>query len=104
MERLQFCDYHNMVAILKKSEHNVNFHLIVDFVEASPLRRARIAQSFALPPGADKPASPLRDVNQGEACHTDSAFVADQDRANITKTSTLPHDSSPRVTSPAADE
>nr|GFA24536.1 hypothetical protein [Tanacetum cinerariifolium] len=66
--------------------------------------RARIAQSFALPPGADKPASPLRDVNQGEACHTDSGFVADQDRENITKTSTLPHDSSPRVTSPAIDE
>nr|GEY17588.1 hypothetical protein [Tanacetum cinerariifolium] len=40
MARLQFCDYHNMVAILEKSEHNVDFHLIVDFVEASPLRYA----------------------------------------------------------------
>nr|GEW49148.1 hypothetical protein [Tanacetum cinerariifolium] len=39
-------------------------------------RRARIAQSSALPP----------------------------DRANIAKSSTLPHDSAPRVTSPAADE
>nr|GFD29852.1 hypothetical protein [Tanacetum cinerariifolium] len=29
---------------------------------------------------------------------------ADQDRATIAKTSTLPHDSTPRVTSPAADE
>nr|GFC39527.1 hypothetical protein [Tanacetum cinerariifolium] len=38
MARLQFCDYHNMVAILEKSEHNVDFHPIVDFVEASPLR------------------------------------------------------------------
>nr|GEX80892.1 putative ribonuclease H-like domain-containing protein [Tanacetum cinerariifolium] len=38
MARLQFCDYHNMVSILEKSEHNVDFHLIVDFVEASPLR------------------------------------------------------------------
>nr|GEZ28371.1 hypothetical protein [Tanacetum cinerariifolium] len=37
MARLQFCDYHNMVAILEKSEHNVDFHPIVDFVEASPL-------------------------------------------------------------------
>nr|GFC26305.1 hypothetical protein [Tanacetum cinerariifolium] len=26
-----------MVAILEKSEHNVDFHPIVDFVEASPL-------------------------------------------------------------------
>nr|GEY61094.1 hypothetical protein [Tanacetum cinerariifolium] len=46
-------------------------------------RRARIAQSLALPPVADEPASPLRDVSQGKACPTDSGFGADQDRANI---------------------
>nr|GFB62572.1 hypothetical protein [Tanacetum cinerariifolium] len=40
MARLQFCDYHNMVAILEKSEHNVDFHPMVDFIEASPLRYA----------------------------------------------------------------
>nr|GEU62784.1 hypothetical protein [Tanacetum cinerariifolium] len=67
-------------------------------------RRARIAQSSALPPVADKPASPLRDVSQGEACATDSGFIADQDRVTIAKSSTLPYDSAPRVTSPAADE
>nr|GEV23227.1 hypothetical protein [Tanacetum cinerariifolium] len=187
MARLQFCDYHNMVAILEKSEHNVDFHPIVDFVKASPLRklfttlrvnnpsfsgkivplfdtmlvphgegsgtptephhtpsheaqqtssttpssptlpsvttapiptvtlsdtptlrqytrRARIAQSSALPPIADEPAYPLRDVSQGEACPTDSVFRADQDRANIAKTSTLPYDLAPRVTSPPAAE
>nr|GEW19559.1 hypothetical protein [Tanacetum cinerariifolium] len=38
MARLQFCDYHNMVAILEKSEHNINFYPMVDFIEASPLR------------------------------------------------------------------
>nr|GFA31595.1 hypothetical protein [Tanacetum cinerariifolium] len=38
MARLAFCDYHNMVSILEKSDHNVDFHPIVDFVEASPLR------------------------------------------------------------------
>nr|GEY80194.1 hypothetical protein [Tanacetum cinerariifolium] len=189
---LAFCHYHNMVAILEKSENNVDFHPIVDFIEASPLSpkstgfnefssnidttlvclatnriynfakmifdgmvnnpsfsgrivplfdtmlvpqgeglgipiepyhtpslevqqtspttyssqslppvttvnippgiptaplptvvpthspqlrhysgRARIAQSSALPPVADEPASPLRDVNQGEACPTE---------------------------------
>nr|GEX87516.1 retrotransposon protein, putative, unclassified [Tanacetum cinerariifolium] len=67
-------------------------------------RRARIAQSFALPPIADEPASPLRDVSQGEACPTDSGFEADQDRATIAKTSTLPHDSAPRVPSPVVAE
>nr|GEU95015.1 hypothetical protein [Tanacetum cinerariifolium] len=160
-----------MVAILEKSEHNVDFHPMVDFIKASPLRivplfdsmlvqqgkgsgtptephytpspeaqhtshtthslppipsittapippvtssettpirqyirRARIAQSSSLPPVADEPTSLLRDVSQGEACPTDSGFIADQDRATIAKSSTLPHDSTPRVTSPAADE
>nr|GEV34135.1 putative ribonuclease H-like domain-containing protein [Tanacetum cinerariifolium] len=67
-------------------------------------RRDMIAQSFALPPVADEPTSPLEDVSEGEACPTDSSLRADQDRANIVKTSTLPHDSVPKVTSPAADK
>nr|GFD03063.1 hypothetical protein [Tanacetum cinerariifolium] len=67
-------------------------------------RRARIAQSSALPPVADKPASPLRDVSQGEACPTNFDFEANQDRATIAKTSTLPYDSTPKVTSPATAE
>nr|GEY39390.1 hypothetical protein [Tanacetum cinerariifolium] len=156
MARLQLCDYHNMVAILETTEHNANFHPMVDFIEASPLRRnlklqdekgisslpdtelfenltlmgynispnqkftfqkgqfshqwkqytrrTRIAQSSVLPTVADEPASPLRDVNQGEACPTDSGFIADQDRETIDKSSTLPYDSAPRVTSPVADE
>nr|GEU37355.1 hypothetical protein [Tanacetum cinerariifolium] len=66
--------------------------------------RARIAQSLALPPIVDEPVSPLRDVNEGEACPNDSGFEADQDRANIAKTSTLPHESTSRVTSLSADE
>nr|GEZ34261.1 ribonuclease H-like domain-containing protein [Tanacetum cinerariifolium] len=74
--------------------------------ETTPLRqythRARIAQSSALPLVADEPASPVRDVSQGEACPTESVFIADQDRTTIAKSSTLPHDSATRVTSPAA--
>nr|GEX70697.1 hypothetical protein [Tanacetum cinerariifolium] len=67
-------------------------------------RRTRIAQSLVLPPVVDEPASPLGDDSQGKACPTDSGFEADQDRANIAKTSTLPSDSTLRVTSLAADE
>nr|GFA96055.1 hypothetical protein [Tanacetum cinerariifolium] len=67
-------------------------------------RRARIAQSSALPPVAAEPASPVRDVSEREACPTDSGFIADQDMATIAKSSTLPHDTAPRVTSPAAVE
>nr|GEZ91679.1 hypothetical protein [Tanacetum cinerariifolium] len=67
-------------------------------------RRARIPQSSALPTVADEPASPVRDVSKGEACPTDPGFIADQDRATIAKSSTLHHDSAPRVTFPAADE
>nr|GEV30585.1 retrovirus-related Pol polyprotein from transposon TNT 1-94 [Tanacetum cinerariifolium] len=67
-------------------------------------RRVWIAQSSALSTVADEPASLVRDVSEGEACPTDSGFIADQDRATIAKSSTLPHDSAPRVTSPAADK
>nr|GEY79244.1 hypothetical protein [Tanacetum cinerariifolium] len=67
-------------------------------------RRARIAQSSALPTTVDEPASPLGDDSQGEACPTVSGLEAGQDRANIIKTSTFPHDSTPRVTSLAADK
>nr|GEV92850.1 hypothetical protein [Tanacetum cinerariifolium] len=67
-------------------------------------RRARLAQSSALPTVADEPASLVRDDSQREACPTDSGFIADQDRVTIAKSSTLPHDSAPRVTSPAAEE
>nr|GEU71214.1 reverse transcriptase domain-containing protein [Tanacetum cinerariifolium] len=76
--------------------------------ETTPIRqytrRARIAQSSALPPVVDEPASLVKDISQWEACPTDSGFIADQDRATIAKSSTLPHDSAPRVTSPAAEE
>nr|GEY97792.1 hypothetical protein [Tanacetum cinerariifolium] len=82
--------------------------LIVTPSETTPIRqytrRARIAQSSALPLVADEPASPLRDVSKGEACPTKSGLGADQDRATIAKTSTLPYDSAPRVTSPAVAE
>nr|GFA93270.1 hypothetical protein [Tanacetum cinerariifolium] len=51
-----------------------------------------------------EPASHVRDDSQGEACPTDFGFIADQDRATIAKSSTLPHDSAPWVTSPPAEE
>nr|GFA69697.1 hypothetical protein [Tanacetum cinerariifolium] len=60
--------------------------------------------SSALPTAADEPASPLRNGIQGEACPTVTGLVAGQDKANITKTSTLPSDSTPRVTPLAVDE
>nr|GEY01094.1 hypothetical protein [Tanacetum cinerariifolium] len=59
-------------------------------------RRTRIAQSSVPPTVADEPVSPQRDISQGKACPIDSGFIADQDRATIDKSSTLPHDSAPR--------
>nr|GEV25755.1 hypothetical protein [Tanacetum cinerariifolium] len=44
MARVLFCDYHNMVTILEKGEHNTDFHPMVDFLEASPLRYALIVK------------------------------------------------------------
>nr|GEZ48128.1 hypothetical protein [Tanacetum cinerariifolium] len=69
--------------------------------ETTPIRqytrRVRIAQSSTLPPVADEPVSPVRDVSQGEACPTDFSFITDQDRATIAKSSTLPYDSAPKA-------
>nr|GEY54404.1 copia protein [Tanacetum cinerariifolium] len=76
--------------------------------ETTPIRqytrRTRIAQSSVPLTVADEPASPQRYVSQREACPTDSEFIADQDRATIDKSSTLPYGSAPRVTSPTAVE
>nr|GEW42415.1 hypothetical protein [Tanacetum cinerariifolium] len=68
-----------MIVILEKSEHNIDFHQIVDFIEASH-------------------------ISQGEAFLTVSSLDAGQDRETINKTSALPHELTPRVTSLDADE
>nr|GEY11321.1 integrase, catalytic region, zinc finger, CCHC-type, peptidase aspartic, catalytic [Tanacetum cinerariifolium] len=63
-----------------------------------------IAQSKTLPTAADEPASFLRDDRQGEAFPIVSGLEAGQDRENIIKTYSLPHDSTLRVASLDADE
>nr|GEZ38627.1 hypothetical protein [Tanacetum cinerariifolium] len=67
-------------------------------------RAIRIAQSKALSPAADEPASLSRDDRQREAFPTVSILDAGQDKEKIAKTSALPHESSLRVPSLNADE
>nr|GEY17834.1 putative ribonuclease H-like domain-containing protein [Tanacetum cinerariifolium] len=67
-------------------------------------RAKRIAQSKALSPAADEPASLSRDDRQGEAFPTVSSLDAGQDRENIAKTFALPNESLLRVTSFDADK
>nr|GEW57211.1 hypothetical protein [Tanacetum cinerariifolium] len=110
-----FCDYHNMVAILEKTEHNTDFHQMVDFFEASHIRYAltisptvyvshiRQFWSTARIEITNQETKILATVD-GEAFPTVSRLDAGQDRENIAKTSALPYDSSPRVTSLDADE
>nr|GEW77473.1 xylulose kinase-1 [Tanacetum cinerariifolium] len=40
MERLEFCDKHNMVTYLEKSEGSDGFHQIIDFLSASHIKYA----------------------------------------------------------------
>nr|GEU91207.1 hypothetical protein [Tanacetum cinerariifolium] len=130
---LQFCDYHNMVTILEKSEHNIDFHPMVDFIEASPLRIETTedgTQILATVDGIhrtitksslrrylklkdEEGISSLPDTElfknltlMGYNISPNQKFIfqKDQNRATIDKSSTLPHDSAPRVTSPVADE
>ncbi|GJZ80429.1 hypothetical protein Tco_0645423 [Tanacetum coccineum] len=59
----------------------------------------RISQSKVPSPGADETASPSGDDKHGEAFPTATSLDAEQDMENITKTSAMPHEASPRVTS-----
>nr|GEW27111.1 hypothetical protein [Tanacetum cinerariifolium] len=67
-------------------------------------RDIQIAQSKALSSAADEPASLSRDDRQREAFPIVSSLNARQDKENIAKTSALPYESSPRVTSLDADK
>nr|GFA84676.1 hypothetical protein [Tanacetum cinerariifolium] len=128
MARLPFCDYHNMIAILEKYEHNQDFYQIVDFVGASHIRYAlnfnptvhvshirqfwSTARIETTEEGTKILATvdgKLRTVSESSIrrnlkLNDEAGIEADQDRANIAKTSTLPNDSTPRVTSLAADK
>nr|GEV73841.1 hypothetical protein [Tanacetum cinerariifolium] len=59
----------------------------------------RISQSKVPSPGVDETAFPIGDVRYGEAFPTDTSLDAGQDRENIAKTSAMPHEKLPRVTS-----
>nr|GEX04847.1 putative ribonuclease H-like domain-containing protein [Tanacetum cinerariifolium] len=110
---LDFCDYHNMVAILEKTKHNTDFHQIVDFIEASHIRHLKLNDKEGISSLPDTELfenlalmgyNILPNQRQGEAFLTVSSLDAGQDRENIAKTSALRHESSPRVTSLDADE
>nr|GFA11058.1 hypothetical protein [Tanacetum cinerariifolium] len=89
------------VQITHTHQYVVPFHtkkLFITLRVNSPSFSARIVPLFdTMLVHQDKLASPVRDVSEGEACPTDSGFIADQDRATIAKSSTLPHDSAPRA-------
>nr|GEU42988.1 hypothetical protein [Tanacetum cinerariifolium] len=73
------------IALLLKSRRNCQSKSDDSYTKQYT-KRARIAQFSALPPVADKLASPLRDVSEGEACPTDSGFGADHDRGSMQHT------------------
>nr|GEU94853.1 hypothetical protein [Tanacetum cinerariifolium] len=130
---LAFCDYHNMIAILEKSEHNVDFHQIVDFIEASHIRIETTNEGTKILATVDGKPRTISEslirrnlkLNDEEGISTlldlklfenltlmgynilpnqKYNFQKGHDRENIIKTSALPHDSTPRVTSLDADE
>nr|GEU98978.1 synaptobrevin, longin-like domain protein [Tanacetum cinerariifolium] len=59
----------------------------------------QISQSKVPSPGADETTFPTGDVRYREAFSTDTSLDVGQDRENIAKTSAIPHESLPRVTS-----
>ncbi|GKA37887.1 putative ribonuclease H-like domain-containing protein, partial [Tanacetum coccineum] len=67
-------------------------------------RAIRISQAKALSPVANETAPLTKGDRHGEAFLTAYSLDAGHDRENITKTSTMPHESSPMVTSLGGDE
>nr|GEX21894.1 hypothetical protein [Tanacetum cinerariifolium] len=107
------------------SEHNIDFHPVVDFIEASPLRTVPLFDTILVQQGeglgipTESHHTPSPEVQSpSHTTHTSSTLPpvtttslptvtqsdTPIDRATIAKSSTLPHDSAPRVTSPVADE
>nr|GEU79055.1 hypothetical protein [Tanacetum cinerariifolium] len=97
-----------------QGEHNIDFHPMVDFIEASPLRtvtESSLRRNLKLKD--EEGISSLHDtklfknltlMGYNISPNQKFTFQKDQDRETIDKSSTLPHDSAPRVTSPVADE
>nr|GEZ46845.1 hypothetical protein [Tanacetum cinerariifolium] len=110
-----------MMAILEKTEHNTDFHQIVDFLEASHIRvetidgetkilakvngrkrtvsESSIRRHLKLNDEEDETAFLTRDARYEEAFPTVTSLDAGKDMKNIAKTSAMPHEASPRVTS-----
>nr|GEU86851.1 hypothetical protein [Tanacetum cinerariifolium] len=90
--RDRHCGYHPIASISERS------------LEPAAMMRItretiRISQSKVPLPGADKTAFPTGDARYREAFPTVTSLDAGQDRENIAKTSAMPHEASPRVTS-----
>nr|GEZ79821.1 hypothetical protein [Tanacetum cinerariifolium] len=100
MARLAFCDYHNMIAILEKYEHNVDFHPIVDFVEASYIRVETSNEGTKILPTVDgKPRTIFESSIRRNLKLNDEAVISSLPDAELFKNLTLMG-----VTSLAADE
>ncbi|GJU10562.1 hypothetical protein Tco_1132958 [Tanacetum coccineum] len=83
--------------VLEKTEHNTDFHQIVDFFEASHIRYALMVRPTVYVAHIQQFWSTARVETVDEA--TKIIAYGLMDRENIAKTSAMPHEASPRVTS-----
>ncbi|GKC23640.1 hypothetical protein Tco_1025790 [Tanacetum coccineum] len=72
MADLTFVDSHNMVAYLEKSEDNADFAKIVDFINASPIRKGKDFSRTVTPLFATMLIQPQADVGEGSGQSTES--------------------------------
>ncbi|GJW11435.1 hypothetical protein Tco_1577262 [Tanacetum coccineum] len=92
MAELTFADSHNMVAYLKKSEDNADFAEMVDFLNASPIRKTkRKATKISQSSGptilvADETVHEERGDNVERADTTATRLDAEQGSGNINRT------------------
>ncbi|GJZ12679.1 putative ribonuclease H-like domain-containing protein [Tanacetum coccineum] len=87
--------YANVADLLTKAFDVGRFQYLVRITRGT----TRISQFKVPSPEADETASPSGDDRHGEAFPTATSLDAGQDRENIAKTSTMPYEASPGVTS-----
>nr|GFA64995.1 hypothetical protein [Tanacetum cinerariifolium] len=88
MTNLTFADSHNMVAYLEKSAENADFAEIVDFLNASPIRKATEISQSSGPTTlvADETVHEEKGDKVERAATTASSLEVEKDSCNIHRT------------------
>ncbi|GKD67244.1 retrovirus-related pol polyprotein from transposon TNT 1-94, partial [Tanacetum coccineum] len=94
----------NYIPVVRAGTSSSNISGTKEDVKQAEKEKGSLLRFIALSPVADEIVPPTRGDRYGEAFPTATSLDAGQDRENIPKTSAIPYELSPRVTSLGSDE